>query len=202
MRVNFDSVKRACLWLVVAAFCAVSAQAQSYETVHGFSAGVYQSYASGRLLTMPDGTFYGSARAGSVFEKGSIFILTPDGPDHLAYLDLHSFSGIDGSQPQEAIVGADGAIYGTTLAGGAGDAGTIFRHGSFGPCHPAERLFRRSRDVALRPAPRSGRRLLRTDGGRRHDRRGHGLPGATRPRPDDAATAAAHPAKPHNHRRA
>src|SRR5258708_1921355 len=41
---------------------------------------------------------------------------------------IHSFSGIDGRTPQAALIETtDGNLYGTTLLGGASDAGTVFR---------------------------------------------------------------------------
>ena len=123
-----NAARRIGLCLVAAALSVLPAQAESYEIVHRFSASSYSLYSTGRLLAMPDGTFFGTTPSGGVFNKGSIYVLTPDGADHLDYSDVHSFSGFDGSQPQgDLVLGADGAIYGTTLAGGAGDDGTIFR---------------------------------------------------------------------------
>jgi uncharacterized repeat protein (TIGR03803 family) len=41
---------------------------------------------------------------------------------------LHSFTGLDGSNPQAALVeGSDGNFYGTTYSGGASSSGTVFR---------------------------------------------------------------------------
>lgn len=46
---------------------------------------------------------------------------------------LHSFSGTDGANPgKEAVVGSDGNIYGTTLFGGANNAGTVYTVSSNG----------------------------------------------------------------------
>jgi len=123
-----NAARRFGLCLVAAALGVASARSESFEIVHDFPVLGYHLYPSGPLLAMPDGTFYGTTLRGGLFGKGSIFVLTPDGADHLDYTDVHSFSGVDGSQPQGGLVlGADGAFYGTTLAGGAGDAGTIFR---------------------------------------------------------------------------
>src|SRR5262245_27247304 len=47
-----------------------------------------------------------------------------------SYYPLHNFTGADGISPEAALVrGTDGNFYGTTLAGGTGDApwGTVFR---------------------------------------------------------------------------
>ncbi|HEX4862300.1 MAG TPA: choice-of-anchor tandem repeat GloVer-containing protein [Rhizomicrobium sp.] len=40
---------------------------------------------------------------------------------------VHAFDGTDGSQPNQLVFGADGALYGTTETGGANHTGTIFR---------------------------------------------------------------------------
>ena len=42
-------------------------------------------------------------------------------------MQLHSFSGTDGTNPSALIQAADGNFYGTTNTGGASDVGTIFR---------------------------------------------------------------------------
>ena len=76
-----------------------------------------------------DGALYGSTAGGGPSGKGVLFKLTRDG-----FSVLHSFSGSDGQFPGGGMiggldvltVGADGAIYGTTVAGAQG-YGTIFR---------------------------------------------------------------------------
>jgi len=46
---------------------------------------------------------------------------------------IHSFSGTDGANPgKEAVIGTDGNIYGTTLFGGAHDAGAVYQITSSG----------------------------------------------------------------------
>jgi uncharacterized repeat protein (TIGR03803 family) len=41
---------------------------------------------------------------------------------------LHSFTGGDGSRPGAGLIAyAAGNLYGTTITGGAGDAGTVFQ---------------------------------------------------------------------------
>ena len=55
---------------------------------------------------------------------GTIFQIGPGG----ALSTLHNFAGSDGAVPTGPLVaGADGNLYGTTVAGGANNTGTIFR---------------------------------------------------------------------------
>lgn len=86
-------------------------------------------YPLNRLVYVPaDGNFYGVASSGGSQGNGAIFRLTPAGES----TTLVSFTG-DGGAAKGAVpdgglvLGADGALYGTTTAGGAGNYGTIFK---------------------------------------------------------------------------
>jgi uncharacterized repeat protein (TIGR03803 family) len=86
---------------------------------------------SGTLILGPDGNFYGTTRFGGTNTNsgpsalaGTVFKLTPSG----SITQLAAFNGFDGSQPLTPLVlGRDGNLYGTTLFGGSGRGGTIFR---------------------------------------------------------------------------
>jgi len=81
---------------------------------------------SAGLVQGTDGGLYGVAQGGGAKgDFGAIFRITTNG----AFTLLHSFGGLDGSQPQADLVqGSDGAFYGTTACGGAnGDSGTVFK---------------------------------------------------------------------------
>jgi uncharacterized repeat protein (TIGR03803 family) len=86
------------------------------------------------LIQLKDGKFYGTTRQGGTNGFGTVFKISSSG----AIKILHSFSGgKDGAQPASALLlGNDGALYGTTQAGGTGDCadpvlptgcGTVFR---------------------------------------------------------------------------
>ena len=81
-------------------------------------------------LTKCGNLFYGATAGGGVDGGGTIFSLTSAG----VLTTLHSFSQFpDGRYPEaELVLGRDGKLYGTTSAGGVGNAfdggfGTIFR---------------------------------------------------------------------------
>jgi uncharacterized repeat protein (TIGR03803 family) len=81
------------------------------------------------LVLAKDGSLYGTASGGGQFYNGVVFHLTAAGKYSIAYnfCALHGcFDGtIPGSSP---IVGSDGALYGTTQAGGdRGGVGMAYR---------------------------------------------------------------------------
>jgi uncharacterized repeat protein (TIGR03803 family) len=93
--------------------------------LHAFTGGDDGAFPSGALAQAGDGTIYGTTLAGGRGRRGTVFQLTPGGTVAV----LHSFSGrIDGATPAAGLVQAsDGNLYGTTLAGGPFNLGTIFR---------------------------------------------------------------------------
>ncbi|HWD17819.1 MAG TPA: choice-of-anchor tandem repeat GloVer-containing protein [Verrucomicrobiae bacterium] len=81
----------------------------------------------GGLTLGADGALYGTTfQGGAQCDCGSIFKVTTDGGFH----SLASFNGANGSGPAAGLTfGADGALYGTTFAGGASSNGVVFRAG-------------------------------------------------------------------------
>jgi uncharacterized repeat protein (TIGR03803 family) len=81
----------------------------------------------GGLVEGRDGVLYGTASSGGVAYGGLVFRLNADGT---AYTVLHEFTsaGGDGANPRSTLIqGRDGALYGTTLEGGEGGVGTVFK---------------------------------------------------------------------------
>jgi uncharacterized repeat protein (TIGR03803 family) len=77
------------------------------------------------LLEAPDGFFYGSTQAGGQADQGTVFRMTREGQVDV----LHDFAKPeDGALPIGLLrLGADGALYGLTLQGGAHGKGTAYR---------------------------------------------------------------------------
>jgi uncharacterized repeat protein (TIGR03803 family) len=80
------------------------------------------------LIQAANGKLYGTTQGGDSSGFGTVYELTLSG----ALTTLHSFCSqpgcADGSRPYAPLVQAtDGNFYGTTIAGGANDAGTVFR---------------------------------------------------------------------------
>lgn len=103
-----------------------SITAAGVETVlHSFGTGIDASDPQGELIQGGDGDFYGVSAIGGSYDGGAIFEVTSAGVESL----LYSFGGTtsDGMYPSgPLLVGADGNFYGTTVAGGASNSGTIF----------------------------------------------------------------------------
>ena len=93
-------------------------------TLHGFS-GKDGAVPYAGLLLASDGNLYGTTAQGGDHGQGTIFRITTDG----ALTTLHSFDfSTDGSGPgSELIQASDGNLYGTTLGGGSGGSGTVFK---------------------------------------------------------------------------
>ncbi|MGD0364655.1 MAG: choice-of-anchor tandem repeat GloVer-containing protein, partial [Bryobacteraceae bacterium] len=82
------------------------------------------------LVLGPGDVLYGTTRSGGASGLGTIFemIPPPSQGDPWTELVLHSFTGgvADGDTPDALTLGPAGALYGTTLIGGAGNEGTVF----------------------------------------------------------------------------
>jgi len=77
------------------------------------------------LIQASDGNFYGTTTGitGSGTGMGTIFEVDASGNETV----LHSFSGLDGAEPQAGLIQAsDGYFYGTTSYGGTAGYGTAF----------------------------------------------------------------------------
>ena len=115
--------------VLLAAFDAVPAFAQTYELLQSFVPNAVGWSPRGPLVAAGDGTWYGTASEGGNYDKGTIFKVDASG--HL--IPVHNFSGPDGSFPVGGLVLAnDGNFYGTTRDGGAFGSGTLFRYAPSG----------------------------------------------------------------------
>ena len=81
----------------------------------------------GGLVQGTDGNFYGTTNTGGANGGGTIFEIVPGG----TLTTLHSFCSLkecaDGNDPWGGLVqGTNGNFYGTTIAGGAKQEGTVF----------------------------------------------------------------------------
>lgn len=86
------------------------------KVLHNFKGG-YGSY--GSLVFDLSGNLYGTTGGGGVYNNGTVFKLSPNASGHWMETVLHSFNGNDGLQPLAGLIFKKGALYGTTLSGGA-----------------------------------------------------------------------------------
>ena len=96
------------------------------ETVlHSFSfVGTEGYYPQSSVVFDKKGNLYGTTTYG-VGNLGTVYKITPTGTETV----LHQFNkdGTDGYHPYGGVILVKNALYGTTLAGGANDVGTLFR---------------------------------------------------------------------------
>ncbi|MCI0540207.1 MAG: hypothetical protein L0Z50_33800 [Verrucomicrobiales bacterium] len=99
------------------------------------------------LVEGSDGVLYGTTAYGGIANasdpngRGTVFKLNKDGS---GYTVLHGFAGAggDGAYPWAALVeGKDGALYGTTGAGGRNNAGTVYKLNKDGSGYTVLRSF-------------------------------------------------------------
>ncbi len=95
--------------------------------LHDFRGGADGAAPSLRASLIRDsaGNLYGTTILGGASNHGTVFEITAGGSEKI----LYSFTGpTDGANPQAGLVqDAKGNFYGTTLAGGAFGAGTVFK---------------------------------------------------------------------------
>ncbi len=103
-----------------------ASNAFAFSTLHDFS-DVDGSRPTGSLIADPSGNLFGTTNGnGAVDVYGTVFEL--DASNGYALTPLHTFQLTDGGWPGAGLV-ADGSgnLYGTTIGGGAGGKGTVFR---------------------------------------------------------------------------
>jgi uncharacterized repeat protein (TIGR03803 family) len=95
-------------------------------TLHAFSGGADGANPTAALLRDSAGNFFGTTQRGGPQNFGTVFELDTTG--HLTI--LHAFVGgpADGATPEAPLIAdRNGALYGTTNAGGPAGNGTVFR---------------------------------------------------------------------------
>jgi uncharacterized repeat protein (TIGR03803 family) len=97
-------------------------------------------YPTGNLYRDNAASLYGTTRLGGAYGQGTVFRLSPPGPEQTDWnlLVLYDFQGgsNDGGAPLGGVVmDASGTLYGTTSSGGASDEGVVFKLTPSGPDH-------------------------------------------------------------------
>ncbi len=97
----------------------------TFTVLHAFTGASDVNQPVSDLIQAIDGILYGTTFIGGATDSGTIFSLDLSGN----FTSLYAFQGTgDGANPDSnPILAADGNLYGTTINGGASDAGTIFR---------------------------------------------------------------------------
>ena len=100
----------------------------AFTTVVNFSDSSDGAGGSGAMVEGGDGSLYGATPVGGLFDRGTIFRITPEGE----FTTLYNFQGdADGDYPGRLVTGKDGFFYGVAR-GGAGGVATLFKVSSAG----------------------------------------------------------------------
>ncbi len=102
----------------------------AFQTIHVFSSPADGNSPRAALVLAPSGDAYGATLLGGSSNNGTVYQLTPvSGTEKWTESVIYSFAGApDGANPAGALIaGPDGVLYGTTIAGGGGGAGTVFQ---------------------------------------------------------------------------
>jgi hypothetical protein len=106
----------------------------SYSVLHMFSFGEGM-WPGAPVVQGSDGALYGTTSDGGTVRGGTVFKLKPDGSGYTVLYSLGTGFG-DGTDPESALIeGSDGALYGTTAAGGTNGSGTVFKLNKGGTGH-------------------------------------------------------------------
>ncbi len=102
----------------------------AFTNLYSFTGGADGATPKAGLVQGTDSNFYGTTFLGGTNNDGTVFQISSNG----VIATLHQFDKrIDGKNPEAALVqGNDSYFYGTTYAGGAHNAGTIFKISSAG----------------------------------------------------------------------
>lgn len=93
------------------------------KLLHSFGDGPDGKSPAAPLLNM-QGDLYGTTASGGAYGAGTVFSINPKTGSETV---LHSFGyGTDGSTPLGGLIKINGALYGTTSAGGLYGKGTVF----------------------------------------------------------------------------
>lgn len=118
-----------------------------YSVLHSFTNFTDATVPFGRLVQGSNGILYGTTYSGGPHIVGTVFQIDTNG---LNYSVLHGFGGAgDGFSPEcGLLVGKDGWLYGTTVAGGNKGFGTVFKLNTSGSVYAILRSFTNTPDGA------------------------------------------------------
>jgi uncharacterized repeat protein (TIGR03803 family) len=99
----------------------------SENVLYSFLGGADGNTPAASVIFDNSGNLYGTTYFGGTAQLGTVFELSPSGGGAWTETTIHTFGGIDGSNPTANLVfGNSGNLFGTTSVGGSGDGGTVF----------------------------------------------------------------------------
>ncbi|HEV2441309.1 MAG TPA: choice-of-anchor tandem repeat GloVer-containing protein [Steroidobacteraceae bacterium] len=116
----------------------------SESVLHLFSGGSDGARPQAGLIMNSSGDLFGTTDSGGSIGGGTVFELAPNGGGSYSESILYSFTGgSDGAHPDGAlIIDSSGDLYGTTVSGGSGGDGTVFKLAPNGGGYSESILYR------------------------------------------------------------
>ncbi len=104
----------------------INTDGSSFSILHEFDQNGDGEMPGATLIQASDGYLYGTTSMGGDQDHGTIFKIATNGSE---FSTVYKFSGgVDGDQPQSALMqAADGSFYGTTMGGGSSGGGVVFK---------------------------------------------------------------------------
>ncbi|MGH9432855.1 MAG: choice-of-anchor tandem repeat GloVer-containing protein [Terriglobia bacterium] len=120
--------KTACALFLIYAAAAIASPGQTFKTLANLD-GTNGTQPLAAVVQGTDGNLYGTTDTGGAnYAAGTIFRMTPAGILTTFYNFCSQANCTDGSNPYAGLaLGTDGNLYGTTLASGAYNGGTVFK---------------------------------------------------------------------------
>ncbi len=100
--------------------------AAKYGVLYSFKGAPNDGSTPLTALLDANGTFYGTTLEGGAYNDGTIFSITASGNEKLLYSFKGYGSGGHTRSGPSNLINVDGTLYGTTFAGGAHGAGSVF----------------------------------------------------------------------------
>lgn len=98
--------------------------AGEYHLLYNFTGGKNDGSRPEGGVTFFKNAFYGTTSRGGTHDRGIVFQLSQDGAEKVIY--NFGAAANDAAQPESNLTAVNGALYGTTLFGGAKSVGTIY----------------------------------------------------------------------------
>jgi len=104
------------------------AYAQTEKVLYSFGSYSGDGQNPGYAPLIYKGNFYGTTQNGGANSYGTVFKVTASGKESLLYSFCSQSNCTDGGNPSSGVISdKEGNLYGTTLNGGGGNWGTVFK---------------------------------------------------------------------------
>jgi uncharacterized repeat protein (TIGR03803 family) len=124
---SFAAAKRIGSAALLFLAAAIALHAQTFVTLNSFDT-TDGAFPFPGVVQALDGNFYGTTYNGGANNQGAVYKITPGGTLTLLYSFCNKTDCTDGALPRAGLtLASNGILYGSTVAGGANNRGSVFR---------------------------------------------------------------------------